>query len=254
MKGLIRIPVADLRREPTFQSERVSQGLFNTLVELGEEKENYFSAVLPDGYTGWMQKSHLFYPHSKSFSGKSLKVGAPFLTVFAADRRKKISVLTFNAAVRIFRKSGSWIAVGSNEKVLGWVKEEGLTDLAKIRFSVADLIKRGMEFFGTPYLWGGISSFGFDCSGFLFTLFDFFGKKIPRDTVEQVKIGEEVPLQKSKAGDFFFFPGHVALYAGQNKILHANLRGGGVTLDSIRKSDKNYNPVIETLVAVKRVL
>ena len=254
MKGLVNISVADLRREPAFQSERVSQALFNTPAELWDEKDNYVSAVLPDGYAGWMKKSHLFYPASKSFSDKSQKVSIPFLQVFAPDRKRKVSVLTFNTAVREFRHSGGWTIVGSNEKVLGWVKREGLADPAKTRFSVADLINKGMEFFGTPYLWGGISSFGFDCSGYLFTLFDFFGKKIPRDTREQIKAGEKVPFEKIKPGDFLFFPGHVALYTGQNKILHANLRGGGVTLDSIRKSDKNYNPVIENLTCARRLI
>ena len=254
MKGLVNIPVADLRREPIFQSERVSQALFNTPVETGEEQENYISAILPGGYTGWVQKNHLLYPVSKSFSGKHPKVNAPFLPVFAADRKRKISCLTFNTAVRVFRQSGSWVSVGSNERVFGWVKKVGLIDPAAIRFSIGDLIKKGMEFFGTPYLWGGISSYGFDCSGFLFTLFDFFGKKIPRDTSQQIKIGEEIPFEKAQAGDFLFFHGHVAIYYGQNKILHANLRGGVATLDSIRKSDKNFNPVIEKLTCVKRVV
>ena len=254
MKGVVNIPVTDLRREPCFPSERVSQALFNTSVELGEEKDNYLSAVLPDGYTGWMHKNHLLYPVSKSFSDTQLMLKVPFLPVYAADRKKKISVLTFNTSVRVFRQTGRWLAVGSSEKALGWVKKDGLTEPAKLRFSALALLEKGLEFLGTPYLWGGISSFGFDCSGFLFTLCDFFGRKIPRDTSQQIKAGEEVPFEKVKPGDFLFFPGHVALYYGQSKILHANLRGGGVTLDSIRTTDKNYNPVIQKLVAVKRIL
>ncbi|HLG94275.1 MAG TPA: hypothetical protein VI546_05510, partial [candidate division Zixibacteria bacterium] len=118
MKGLVRIPVADLRREPTFQSERTSQALFNTPVELGEEKENYISTALPDGYTGWMQKSHLFFPAPKSFTGQRMKVGVPFLPVFTANHMNKISVLTFNTSARIFKQSGSWAAIGSDEKML----------------------------------------------------------------------------------------------------------------------------------------
>jgi len=253
VRGLVNIPVADLRREPSFQSERTSQALFNMPVELGEEKENYVSSVLPDGYSGWIHKNHLHYPLPKPVSVKNLKVAVPFLPVYAADRKKKTSILTFNSSVRMFQQSGSWVSVGSDEKVLGWVKKEGLIEPAKIRFSVADLLEKGKEFFGTPYLWGGISSFGFDCSGFLFTLFDYFGRKIPRDTSQQIKAGEEIGFEKARPGDFLFFPGHVALYYGQNKILHANLRGSGVTLDSIRKSDKNYNPVIEKLTCVKRI-
>ena len=254
MKGVVEIPVADLRREPCFSSERVSQALFNTPLELGGEKDGYLSAVLPDGYTGWIYKNHLLYPASKPASAKNLKVSVPFLSVYAADRKRRIFVLTFNASVRVFSQSGGWLAVGSSEKVVGWVRKERFADPAKIRFSAAALIEKGLAFFGTPYLWGGISSFGFDCSGFLFTLFDFFGRKIPRDTRQQINIGDEIGLNRARPGDLLFFPGHAALYAGQNKILHANLRGGGVTLDSTRKSDKNYNPVMESLVSVKRVL
>lgn len=254
MKGIVRVPVADVRCEPAFRSERTTQTLFNTPVELGEEKDNYIGAALPDGYTGWMHKNHLFYPALKATSGKTLKVGTPFLPVFDFGRKKKISVLTFNSTVQVFHQSGSWLAIGSSEKTLGWVKKEGLIDPSKIRFSTSALIKKGMEFFGTPYLWGGISPFGFDCSGFLFSLFGFFGKPIPRDTVEQIKVGNDISPGEAKPADLFFFPGHVALYCGQKKILHSNLRGGGVTLDSTRPSDKNYNPVIETLVTIKRVV
>jgi len=253
MKGLVKIPVADLRREPFFNSERVSQALFNTAVELGDEKENYISAILNDGYQGWIYKKHLAFPLNSNVSADSWKVAVPFLSVYSSDKKAKVSALPFNASVRVFKKAGNWFQVGSQDKVLGWAKKEGILEPRKIKFSVADLIKKGLEFPGCPYLWGGISPFGFDCSGFLFTLFDYFGKNIPRDTSEQIKMGEEIPFAKIKAGDLLFFPGHVAMYAGKNRILHANLRGGGVTLDSIRKVDKNYNPVIEKLTCVRRV-
>ncbi len=251
MKGIIKIPVADLRREPSFNSERVSQALFNTPVELEQENENYISATLPDGYKGWMYKSHLHYPVAAA-SGGNLKVSVPWFPVYSSDKKNKIIILPFSASVRIFKKSGGWLHIGSDAGQMGWAKKEGLMQPDKIRFSAPAFIKKGMEFMGSPYLWGGISPFGFDCSGFLFTLFDFYDKKIPRDTSEQIKAGFEVPFAKAKPGDLFFFPGHVALYAGKNKILHANLRGGGVTLDSIRKTDRDYNPVMEKLIVVKR--
>lgn len=253
MKGLVKIPVADLRLEPNFNSERVSQALFNTPVELGEEKENYISATLSDGYRGWIYKNHLAYPFNAGASVANLKVAVPFLPVCSSNKKTKVSVLPFNTSIRIFKKAGDWFQIGSDGTVLGWAKKDGVLEIKKIKFSVLGLIKRGMEFLGTPYLWGGISSFGFDCSGFLFTLFDYFGKNIPRDTSEQIKMGEEIPFAKIKAGDLLFFPGHVALYAGKNKILHANLWGGGVALDSIGKGEKNYNPVIEKLTSVRRV-
>lgn len=253
MKGLVKIPVADLRREPSFSSERVNQALFNTPLELREENGNYISAVLPDGYRGWIYKNHLSYPIDENASANHLKVALPFLPVYLSDKKSKVSILPFNSSVRAFKKSGNWLAVGSNDGILGWAKKDGLIEPKKAGFSMAALIVKGLEFLGTPYLWGGISSFGFDCSGFLFTLFDYFGKKLPRDTSEQIKVGEEIPFAKIKTGDLLFFPGHVALCVGKDKILHANLRGGSVTLDSIKKGDKDYNPVIEKLTCVRRV-
>ncbi len=253
MKGIVKIPAADLRREPSFNSERVSQALFNTPVQLGEENENYVASTLPDGYKGWMYKSHLLYP-ATTVSADHLRISVPFLPVHSSNKKAKVSVLPFNAFVRVFKKTGGWLYIGSDARQLGWAKKEGLMETDKLRFSVPALMKKGMEFMGSPYLWGGISPFGFDCSGFLFSLFGFFGKKIPRDTSEQIKAGFEAPFSKVKPGDLLFFPGHVALYAGKNRILHANLRGGGVTLDSIRKTDKDYNPVMEKLIVVKRIV
>lgn len=115
----------------------------------------------------------------------------------------------------------------------------------------------GRKFLGLPYLWGGMSAWGFDCSGFVFNVWKACGVVLPRDACDQVNVGKPIKLTGDQwySGDLLFFKGaedpvvsHVALYAGNGKILHAPSTGRAV--EHINLASSGY---AEKLVAVRRI-
>ncbi|MDN5634392.1 MAG: C40 family peptidase, partial [Brevibacterium sp.] len=93
--------------------------------------------------------------------------------------------------------------------------------------SGADLVKTAKQFDGLRYLWAGVSSYGFDCSGFTYSIYRAHGIDIPRDSGEQATVGKKVSEGDLKAGDLLFFSTssgtvhHVGMYVGDGKMIHS---------------------------------
>lgn len=98
------------------------------------------------------------------------------------------------------------------------------------------IVEQAVRFIGLPYLWGGMSSFGYDCSGFAYQLHKSQGILIPRDASDQARQGTEIPRELLEPGDLLFFARdegkgkihHVCIYAGDNSIIHSPDSKGGV--------------------------
>lgn len=95
------------------------------------------------------------------------------------------------------------------------------------------LVELGKRFLGLPYLWAGVSSFGYDCSGFVYSMYQALGITIPRDASAQAKAGLEVELDQLQAGDLLFFAyeegkgaiHHVGMYIGNGEMIHSPKTG-----------------------------
>lgn len=133
--------------------------------------------------------------------------------------------------------------------------------------SAGELIATAQKFMGRPYLWGGTSGYGIDCSGYTKSIFYHHGFLLPRDASQQVQVGVEVPTDTSwqglEPGDFLFFgqPAtedkkekitHVAIYLGGGKIIHAT---GRVKIESLQPDDPDFAPErYQSFVRAKRML
>jgi cell wall-associated NlpC family hydrolase len=102
------------------------------------------------------------------------------------------------------------------------------------------LATEAIKFLGVPYLWGGISPLGFDCSGLVQTICARFGIAVPRDTDKQIRIGKQVQDMETRVGDLLFFKRHVGFALGQKRIIHASLGGGGVRINSLVPGAPDY--------------
>lgn len=109
------------------------------------------------------------------------------------------------------------------------------------------VVNYAKKFVGNPYRWGGTSlTRGADCSGFVQSVYKHFGKKLPRTSYSQRKVGTKVSsLKKAKAGDIICYSGHVAIYMGNNKIVHASTRKTGIKISN--------NAAYRKIVSIRRV-
>ena len=94
-----------------------------------------------------------------------------------------------------------------------------------------------LSFLNSPYLWGGKTKFGTDCSGFVQSVFKIYGKILPRDSYQQALVGTEINLEDSKTGDLAFLEKkkidsitHVGIVISNNRIIHSS---GKVRIDNI---------------------
>ena len=110
------------------------------------------------------------------------------------------------------------------------------------------VVKYARKFLGRPYRYGGTSlTRGTDCSGFTMRIFQHFGKKIPRTSRAQRKAGKKVKnLKSAKPGDLICYSGHVAIYMGKNKIIHASNRKTGIKIGK--------NARYKKIVAIRRIV
>lgn len=247
LHGIIKVPVTDLRSDPDSRSERLSQALFGTPVEIREVQKEFAKIALIDGYKGWSRIDHITQvafglwraysaaPKAKVKTemvlvGSEAGVSAEPLRVFfgtelmiSAERRYTIFSIPNGPSARISKEH---LVIRDRRKTSG--------TSGKI------LVSTAKRFLGVPYLWGGITPLGFDCSGLVQSVYRFHGLDVPRDSKDQRHVGYAVDRDELQAGDLLFFPGHVAISCGGKKVLHASGSRGMVVLDSLSPDAPNY--------------
>jgi len=214
--------VAPLRKEPSHKSEMVSQLLLGeTGKVLSVEKDFVLIECSYDGYQGWIQKKQVtFKKHLPKSDGYFIKA---VQDIFISHSACRVSIGTpyYNDKVVLDKYQISY----------PFLEERNLP------FNEKNILTLFEEYMHVPYLWGGKSTFGIDCSGLTQQLFKILGIYLPRDASQQIKIGKEVPfLSEAQCGDLAFFDNeegritHVGILVNNSHIIHAS---GTVRLDKI---------------------
>lgn len=225
------VTVAPLRKEPDHRSEMVSQVLLMEDMEIISIANEFLKVrCLYDGYEGWIHRFQIVHLDEGAQIGPNLQMinGDPFRVVYCNG--EPLTML-FGSPLAAFDHGKS------NFNGMDWVYEGRFWNAAEAHFN-AETIKWVIDhFIHVPYLWGGRSIVGVDCSGFTQLVFRFFHQVLPRDAAEQSVMGETVGfIQEGKCGDLAFFDDekgdiiHVGILANSHEIWHAS---GSVRLDPI---------------------
>lgn len=211
---IVADPIANMREHPAEMADVVSQALFGEKVTVLEEDNNWSKIVTPDGYSGWLNSSSLV---SLSYC-PSLYTCRKAVPVYSEKniRLGPMMIFPFGVGVEAGKSDAEWIEVFLLER-RGFI-QKGYLSVEK-RLSKSDLVNFAYQFLGLPYIWGGRSSFGYDCSGFVQMLYKQMGVILPRDA--SLQINNPASLGLIFWGDSREKIGHVGFALGDGKFIHA---------------------------------
>jgi hypothetical protein len=245
----VNINIVDIRAEPKFRSERTSQALYNEIVEILDEKDGYYKAKSRDGHAGWIATQFTSSYNDDKSDNKYLVISN--LTPGLADP-------DIDSVRLVYLPYGCKLNGEKTDDFLGITDERygkifvSFDDILTIPEPIKPhrperdhLIKEAEKFLSAPYLWGGRSFFGIDCSGFVQAILRRFGWELPRDTKDQINSGMEIARESIKYGDLLFFPGHVAMAVSESEFIHSSLGNGGVAYNSFDDNNPRYHEYLD---------
>lgn len=170
-----------------------------------------------------------------------------------SKKSKVLRKLKVGTQVQVYSTSGQWRKVSVNGKV-GYVLKKYVYINTAAPSLQGSTYEKGQtvagfaqRFVGNPYVWGGTNlNTGADCSGFIGAVYRSFGYNLPRSSYDLRKAGRKVSYNEKQPGDIICYNGHVALYIGNNKIVHASTKKTGIKISP----KANYRKV----VCVRRVV
>jgi len=268
--GIVNISVANIRREPVYQSELINQTLLGTVLPIYEDQNDFCYVENWDGYLGWVTVNSLTIvgraEAGRWLSSEQVIFGQNHGRVTAGrspDSEGLVDLVTC-ARVNKVKAYGEYIEVVLPDQRCGFVTQQGTqpNPLVKTGKPEEKVVRMAQQFLGIPYLWGGTSSKAFDCSGFVQTVFRFVGVHLPRDAGQMAKVGTEISTSEgcrlTRVGDLLFFgesarrTTHVALVLDSEQFIHAE---GYVRRNSLLPEHELYSPHRKkTLLQARRIL
>jgi len=263
IRAIVNNSVANLRSNPGHSSELATQTTLGTVLKVYKKEDNWYYVQTPDNYLAWVDAggielvdlqeaenwnndAKLIYTQTYGHSYSGPYDDSPIVSdLTAANLLKIVKHGAENYIVRFPDGRNAFVRINEAEPYMQWLDNLNPTN--------ETLVATGKRLMGVPYLWGGTSTKGVDCSGFTKTVYFLNGMVIPRDASQQVHTGISVDSTRNfdnlEKGDLLFFGRkatdstaekvvHVGMWIGNNEFIHSSEK---VRVSSIEKGSKNYD-------------
>lgn len=276
--GIVNLSACNIRSKPKHSAELGTQSTLGTpLRVLKKHEDGWYLIQTPDDYFGWLDPGGFELVNEAQYQDWLTSNRVIYLKNFgfayaAPDENSAhISDLLEGNILQYIGTEDSFTKVKFPDQREAYIPTHSVMNydlwLSSRAPNAENILAKAYEFMGRPYLWGGTSGKGVDCSGFTKTVFYLNGIMLPRDASQQVHTGIEIPTDTTwanlQAGDLLFFgrkatankkerTTHVAIYIGNGKIIHSS---GIVTIESLRRGDPDFSEYrFKTFLRTKRML
>jgi gamma-D-glutamyl-L-lysine dipeptidyl-peptidase len=275
--GIINLSVANIRSKPEHSAELATQGLLGTIVNVLKECNDWYLIQTPDKYISWIDEGGIQLVNINQAENwkkeDKVIIVANNSTLYKdpSCTSEIISDLVLGDLLKLDEMKNGFAKVEFPDERTGFVKVEDVKEFNKwivdSVITASSVISSAKRLVGLPYLWGGTSSKGVDCSGFTKTIFFMNGVILPRDASQQVNVGELVNTDSNFEslipGDLLFFGRkktnteqekiiHVALYIGNGEYIHSS---GRVRYNSLDVNSEDFNKYrFDSFVKAKRII
>jgi gamma-D-glutamyl-L-lysine dipeptidyl-peptidase len=263
---VVVVPFADMYSTPNDKSDVVSQAIYGSNVQLLVSRGEWSRIETPeDHYKGWTRSRYLrvvLTGAGYASSGRTVQVESLYANIYRetdVTKHKPVETIPFESKLEVLGggtgRNRGWIQIRLPDLKTAWIQQGDVISDPRPR-TIDESIALAKRFLGLPYLWGGRSSFGFDCSGFTQMLVRARGINMPRDADQQAAWKGMIAVDRKdlEPGDLLFFGSsknitHTAMFIGDGQFIQATTN----THPVVQISRLDDQPWTRLLVACRRV-
>jgi cell wall-associated NlpC family hydrolase len=245
----VAVPSLPLRREPRFDATLDTEALLGETLTVLDEREGWAWVQLNrDDYVGYVPSEGL----RTAIVHPTHKISVLRSYVFPEPDAKSapLALLSLNASVAVLREEGRFLALAGG----GYLTAHHARELAS---AAPDYVAVAEAFVGTPYLWGGRTSIGLDCSGLVQLALEAADVAAPRDAdMQAAELGERIDWREGMSlarGDLVFWEGHVGIMTSETEFLHANAYHMAVVIEPFAETEARIKNAGYEVKCVRRL-